>query len=157
MLAMLLLDAYPTVNHSRFDILATDLSRRALAKARAATYDPYSLRHTEAYWKTKYFEPTSDGQMAVRQEVRQLLRFEHGNLFTGELNVSANSVDAVLCRNVIIYFDEKSRQRVLMNLYNALKPGGYLMLGHSESLAHVASPFELTKLDRFIMYRKGVK
>lgn len=153
--AMLLRDAYPAVNKNRFDILATDLSRRALATARAATYDPYSLRHTEAYWKTKYFESTSDGRMTVRRDVQQLLRFEHGNLFTGEFNVRPNSIDAVLCRNVIIYFDEKSRQRVLMNLYNALKPGGYLMLGHSESLAHVASPFEVTKLGKFIMYRKG--
>ncbi len=153
--AMLLLDAHPVVNRSRFDVLGTDLSRRALAMARAATYDPYSLRHTEAYWKTKYFEPAPDGRMAVRPDVRQLLHFERGNLFTGELSVRPNSIDAVLCRNVIIYFDEKSRQRVLMNLYDALKPGGYLMLGHSESLAHVASPFEVTKVDKFIMYRKA--
>ena len=154
-MAMLLLDAYPTLSKHRLDILATDLSRQALTTARAATYDPYSLRHTEAYWKTKYFEPASDGRLTVRPDVQQVLHFEHGNLFTGEFNVRLNSIDAVLCRNVIIYFDEKSRQRVLMNLYNALNPGGYLLLGHSESLAHVASPFEVTKLGKFLVYRKG--
>jgi chemotaxis protein methyltransferase CheR len=63
-------------------------------------------------------------------------------------------VDAIFCRNVLIYFDVRSRKRVIDNLYQRLSPGGYLMLGHSESLLNLSTAFELVHLRDDLVYRK---
>jgi len=154
-LAMLLLEDYPAAVATRFEVLATDISQRALETARAGVYDPYSLRHTEPRWLAKYFQPASGGRQEVCDNVRQLVRFGQANLIDPALAQRVRAMDAVLCRNVIIYFDDQSRQAVLSNFYAALKPGGYLMLGHSESLIHTVTPFEIARVGGTIMYRKS--
>ncbi len=154
-LAMLLLELYPTARAGQFDILATDISQRALAIARTGVYDPYSLRRTDPRMTAKYFQPTSDGRYTVRKDVQQMVRFDHANLIDPALARRIQAMDAVICRNVIIYLDAQSRQAVLANLYAALKPGGHLLLGHSESLLHVVTPFEVARVAGKIMYRKG--
>ncbi len=153
-LAMLLLDAYPVYNSSKFSVEATDISPRALEIAREGVYDPYSLRHTALSWKTRYFDTLKDGRFAVRQEAKRLVHFEHANLLDPDFVRRHSSVDFALCRNVIIYFDDHSRRIVFENLYRALKPGGFLALGHSEVMADVGLPFEITRVGKAILYRK---
>lgn len=150
----MLLEAYQSKATAQFEILATDISQSALEAARAGVYDPYSLRHTEQYRLIKYFQPMADGRQKVREEVRRLVRFGWANLVDPALALRVGRMDAILCRNVIIYFDSQSRQTVLSNFHAALKPGGHLMLGHSESLAHAATPFEIVRMGGTIIYRK---
>lgn len=156
-LAMLLLEDYPATAAARFEILATDISQRALEAARAGVYDPYSLRHTEPYWLAKYFQPASGGRQEVCENVRQLVRFGQANLIDPALAQRVRAMDAILCRNVIIYLDDQSRRAALTNFYAALKPAGHLMLGHSESLIHTVTPFEVARVGGTIMYRKNTK
>lgn len=156
-LAMLLLEDYPATAAARFEILATDISQRALEAARAGVYDPYSLRHTEPYWLAKYFQPASGGRQEVCENMRRLVRFGQANLIDPALAQRVQAMDAILCRNVIIYLDDQSRRAALTNFYAALKPGGYLMLGHSESLFHTVTPFEVARVGGTIMYRKNMK
>ena len=155
-LAMLLLEACPATAASRFEILATDVSQRALEIARAGTYDPYTLRHTEPRWLSRCFQPEPDGRQSVCENVRQLVRFDQANPVDPALAQRTRAMDVILCRNVIIYFDDQSRQEVLANLYAALKPGGYLILGHSETLFHMLTPFEVKRVGETILYRKGI-
>ena len=156
-LAMLLLEDYPATAAARFEILATDISQRALEAARAGVYDPYSLRHTEPYWLAKYFQPASGGRQEVCENVRRLVRFGQANLIDPALAQRVRAMDAILCRNVIIYLDDQSRRAALTNFYAALKPAGHLMLGHSESLIHTVTPFEVARVGGTIMYRKNTK
>jgi chemotaxis protein methyltransferase CheR len=156
-LAMLLLEDYPATAAARFEILATDISQRALEAARAGVYDPYSLRHTEPYWLAKYFQPASGGRQEVCENVRRLVRFGQANLIDPALAQRVRAMDAILCRNVIIYLDDQSRRAALTNFYAALKPAGHLMLGHSESLVHTVTPFEVARVGGTIMYRKNTK
>jgi chemotaxis protein methyltransferase CheR len=153
-LAMLLLDAHPATAVERFEILATDISQHALETARAGVYDPYSLRHAQPRWLEKYFRSAPGGKQALCKQVRQLVRFERANLVEPTQVRHVQGMDVVLCRNVIIYFDERSRRTALDNIHAALKPGGYLLLGHSESLAHTVTPFEIARVNGRIMYRK---
>jgi chemotaxis protein methyltransferase CheR len=153
-LAMLLLEACSEVAVAQIEILATDISQRALEAARAAVYDPHSLRHTEPYRLARYFRTAPAGRYAVREDVRRLVRFGHTNLVDLTLAERIRAMDLVLCRNLIIYLDDQGRQVALDNLHAALRPGGYLTLGHSESLIHVTTPFEVARVGGSIMYRK---
>lgn len=153
-IAMLLLEAFPETGAAQFEILATDISQRALEIARAGVYDPYSLRHAEPRWREQYFQPTSDGRQEVCENARRFVRFGQANLIDPTLVQRVREMDAILCRNVIIYMDDQSRRAALANLHAALKPGGYLILGHSESLVHTPTPFEVARVEGKIMYRK---
>jgi chemotaxis protein methyltransferase CheR len=153
-LAMMLLEAYPAVTASRLEILATDISQRALETARAGVYDPYSLRRTGQFWTEKYFRLTPDGRQEICASVKRLVRFEWANLVDSAKAQPARVMDLVLCRNVLIYMEDHSRQEALERFYAALRPGGYLILGHSESLIHVATPFEVARVGGSIIYRK---
>ena len=152
-LAMLALESQPQAR-AKIDIWATDISQRALEMAQRGMYDPHATRHTEANWLAKYFQPTQNGFKAISAQARQLVRFERHNLIDPHLPARARPVDVILCRNVIIYFDQKSRQAALNNFDAILKPGGYLLLGHSESLAQTATPFELTRIGDKLVYHK---
>lgn len=153
-LAMLLLESYPATAATRFEILATDISQQALEVARAGVYDPYSLRHTESRWLAKYFQSVPGGRQQVNENVRRLVHFGQANLVDPALARRVRAMDVILCRNVIIYFDEPSRRTVLTNFFSTLKPGGHLMMGHSESLFHTVTPFEIARVRGTIMYRK---
>jgi chemotaxis protein methyltransferase CheR len=83
-----------------------------------------------------------------------MCHFGHLNLLDGLRASTIGRVDAVFCRNVLIYFDPSSKRRVIDNLYERLVPGGYLMLGHSESLLNLSTAFELVHLSSDLVYRK---
>ncbi|MBN2003819.1 MAG: protein-glutamate O-methyltransferase CheR [Anaerolineae bacterium] len=151
-LAMLLLDAQRT-SARRFSILATDISQQALEAARNASYDPYSLRRTEERWQKQYFQP--DGlRYLVNEEARRMVHFGQANLVDNTLAQRIQKMDLILCRNVLIYLSDAGRAVALDTFYRALKPGGHLILGHSESLIHVRTSFEIARLEGKILYRK---
>ena len=83
-----------------------------------------------------------------------MCHFGHLNLLEGNRAAIVGRVDAVFCRNVLIYFDAASRQRVIDTFYERLGPGGYLLLGHSESLLNVSTAFELVHLSSDLVYRR---
>jgi len=155
-LALLLLDSVHQLSNGYAKIRATDISQRALEIARNGAFDPHSLRHTEQRWLSKYFQPSQDGLMAIGQPARSLVTFEQANLVDPDLPRRVGRMDVILCRNVIIYFDQGSRKIALRNFFEILKPGGYLILGHSESLAHTATPFELARVGGSLIYWKPV-
>jgi chemotaxis protein methyltransferase CheR len=157
-LAMTLHAALPPPALAACEILATDISQRALEAARQGQYDPYSLRHTAAAWREHYFEPAPPpapaGRQILRADVRRLVHFGRANLIDGTLPGRVGQLDLILCRNVMIYFDRASRDVALANLFAALRPGGYLVLGASESLAHAPAPFTLERVGGLLLYRR---
>ena len=149
-------------------IVGTDISRRVLASAAAAEYPVSALRATSEELRRTQFRLVN-GRFVPRDEVRALVSFVHENLLaTGhrELGspalatpgqppgVSLNELDAIFCRNVMIYFDLAARRRVLTAFRGRLSPGGYLLLGHSESLINVTADFELVHLRNDLVYRR---
>ena len=136
------------------DILGTDLSKKALAVARHAEYGPAGLRATTPAQRARFFEPTEQGRLRVTAEYRAPVRFGQLNL----LDVAGAAVlphfDVIFCRNVLIYFDVETRRRVVNVFFERLRPGGLLLLGHSENLLSAGSPFELLQLRGDLVYRK---
>jgi chemotaxis protein methyltransferase CheR len=135
------------------EVLGIDLSRRALAAARAGVYGPSAFRAPESEQLRPWFQPR-DGRRAVRAEVGRMVRFAQANLVDPAAVESLPAADVVFCRNVLIYFDLAVRRRVLASIRRRLRPGGYLLLGHSESLVQVAADFELVHLRHDLVYRR---
>jgi chemotaxis protein methyltransferase CheR len=135
------------------EIYGTDISKRVLAAARRAEYGPSSLRATPPDLVDRYFERTG-GRVRVRDEVRAHVSFGHVNLLDPEMAQLVPRSDVVFCRNVLIYFDAPARKQVLRVLYEKLFEGGYLLLGHSESLISLSTDFELVHLRHDLVYRR---
>jgi chemotaxis protein methyltransferase CheR len=134
-------------------VIGTDLSKQCVAHARRAVYQSSSLRATSPRDRARYFNESVDG-FHVIESVKKLCQFGQMNLFDAGRGNLVGRVDAIFCRNVLIYFDVRSRKRVIDNLYQRLTPGGYLMLGHSESLLNLSTAFELVHLRDDLVYRK---
>jgi chemotaxis protein methyltransferase CheR len=134
-------------------VIGTDLSKHCVAHARRGVYQASSLRATSARDKSRYFLELGDG-FHVTDQVKKLCQFGQMNLFDSGRGNLVGRVDAIFCRNVLIYFDVRSRKRVIDHLYQRLSPGGYLMLGHSESLLNLSTAFELVHLRDDLVYRK---
>ena len=99
---------------------------------------------------------TEDGaRYELNPEVRRMARFHHVNLSDRTAMMRMRGVDIVLCANVLIYFDNQAKQRVVSSIYNNLNPGGYLIVGFSETLYGVSQSFQSVRFDKTIAYKKG--
>ena len=105
--------------------------------------------------RRRYFVERPDGAH-VADDLRGICQFGHLNLLDTSRSSVVGRVDVIFCRNVLIYFDDFSRRRVIEMFYERLLPGGYLLLGHSESLLNVSTAFELVHLREDLVYRKPV-
>ncbi|RMG18459.1 MAG: protein-glutamate O-methyltransferase CheR [Deltaproteobacteria bacterium] len=135
------------------EIFGNDISRKVLAAARKAEYGAHALRATDPQRIERFFEQSGE-RYRVRDELRRLVSFGRLNLLDAQMIGLLGRMDAIFCRNVLIYFDLEARRRVLGLFYGRLKPGGYLFLGHSESLIHLSTDFELAHLSRDLVYRR---
>lgn len=132
---------------------ASDISRRCLAKAREGAYREASFRETPPELRERYFME-KDGLSVLSPELRRHVSFTRTNLLEPARFALLGPLDVVLCRNVIIYFDRETKKRVIDSFADRLAPGGFLLLGHSESLIHLTSAFELAHLRNDLVYRK---
>jgi chemotaxis protein methyltransferase CheR len=126
----------------RFRILATDISTQMLDRAERAIYTEEQVAPVPSVLRRKYFlrsKDRSSGRVKVAPELRKLVEFERLNFMDAEYNV-CDRADAIFCRNVLIYFNSQIQQEILSKLCRHLVPGGYLFVGHSESLHDMSLP-----------------
>jgi chemotaxis protein methyltransferase CheR len=127
--------------------MATDVSERALEAARSGTYGARAVQLASADELARFFVARPDGRYAVRPEVRELVEFRHHNLVTEPPPFGAGErLDLVLCRNVTIYFSRETTRELVSRLHGVLRDGGYLFLGHAETLWQVSDEFRLVAL-----------
>jgi chemotaxis protein methyltransferase CheR len=134
-------------------IIGSDISKQNVAFARRGVYRSSAFRATPAPARRAYFIDRPDGAH-VCDTIKKYCHFGQLNLLESGRAGMVGRVDVIFCRNVLIYFDLRSRRRVIDNLYERLVPGGYLLLGHSESLLNVSTAFELVHLEEDLVYRK---
>lgn len=135
-------------------VFGNDISRRVLRKARDATYQSASFRAMIPEYE-RFFITTDQGRQ-VHPRIRSMCHFGHLNLMNDRRSAIVGTVDVAFCRNVLIYFDDTSRQKVLDTIYQRLHRGGYLLLGHSESLLQTSTAFEIAQLTTDIVYRRPI-
>lgn len=149
---IMFLTEYFGANARRWDysMLATDISQKVLEAAENGVYPPASVAEVPPAWLSKYFVSLPGGNVQFRPEYRRLVSFRRFNLM--EPIPFHRPFDLIFCRNVMIYFDQPTKTALIRRFYDALKPGGYLFIGHSEALLHSDSRF------RYVcpsIYRKG--
>lgn len=136
-------------------VFGSDISRRCVAHARRGIYGLSAFRAMPMVMRKRYLVDRPDGAHVI-DDLRSICQFGHINLLNVPRTSVVGRVDVIFCRNVLIYFDEASRRRVIDMFYERLLPGGYLLLGHSESLLNVSTAFELVHLREDLVYRKPV-
>jgi chemotaxis protein methyltransferase CheR len=138
-LAMTLQEALAGKGAWDVKILATDISRNVLRKAAAGTYDEARIRAIPAPLRERYFA-SEHSQSQVVPRIREMVKFNYLNLmdpwpFSGPF-------DFIFCRNVMIYFDKPTQEKLVNRFWNCLEPGGVLFTGHSESLTGISHRFQ---------------
>jgi chemotaxis protein methyltransferase CheR len=139
-IAMTLLHHFPQSSGWQIEILATDISTRVLARARAGIWPmAKSTQIPEKYLKSFMLRGTGaqEGKMKVGLEIQRAIRFEYLNLLEEPTSPRTVPFDMVFCRNVLIYFQPETKIQVVRRLLSRLAPDGYLFVGHSESLNHL--------------------
>ena len=150
-LSMMLMEK--NIPSSRFEIYASDLSEEVLSSAKKAVYNSYATRNIPPGYLNKFF--ASNGQShSLNATVKNTVTFSKINLINDKKLKTLRGMDIIFCRNVLIYFDAKAKQKVVSILYDNLNPGGYLFIGSSESLHNVTRAFRPSISNKVIMYQK---
>lgn len=134
-------------------VFGNDISRRVLQVARKGLYGRASFRQTDPKFIRRYFREV-EGKYQLKDEVKALASFGMVNLMDESQLAIVGEVDVILCRNVLIYFDQVSRKKAVGHFYRKLVKGGYLLLGHSESLLNLTTAFQIVHLEHDMVYRK---
>lgn len=132
------------------EVLATDISRQAVARAVRAVYPGRSLSNLTSQEIATYFTPDQD-QFELKPAFRNRVSFVVMNLVQ---SLYLGRMDCIFCMNVLIYFSDERREQLIRGFYDCLEPGGYLMLGHSETLGSLSFKFEKIVFEDFMLYRK---
>jgi chemotaxis protein methyltransferase CheR len=139
----------------RTRVVGSDISRKVVAHARRGAYGSSSFRTTTDYFQQRYFRE-QDGRHQIRDEIRSMCSFGQLNLLATDRFHVLGECDVIFCRNVLMYLSSEARQRIVEAFYDTLAPGGYLLLGHSESLLNVTTRFDLVHLAKDLVYRRPV-
>ena len=152
-LAMIVQEVFPQSLSWDCKIVATDIDENMLQKVAAARYGQRSVNDVPQEYKDKYLIAEGEGYV-VRRRTTALVEPRHLNLNDRMALRTMRGFDFIFCRNVLIYFDDLSRKSVVDHFYNALNPGGYIFLGHSESIGRVTTAFKLRRFENHLVYVK---
>jgi chemotaxis protein methyltransferase CheR len=149
-IAITVADALANADAWDVEILATDIGRHALDHAERGVYCGRSIAKVSEQQLATHFVPTKHGHQ-VRPRLRKMIKFVQMNLSSA---VYVGKMDLIFCMNVLIYFSEERKRELVQRFYDTLEPGGYLFLGHSESISKLPVKFQAIVLNDCILYRK---
>ncbi len=156
-IAMLLLESGDWWRDWQVEILGSDINQRVLHTARKGVYKKTSHRVSTPEMIKKYFVEEGKGDYRIIDAVRELVSFSYVNLLDPFKTSLINNMDVIFCRNVIIYFDRDAKKKVVESFHDKLRDGGYLLLGHSESLINLSNAFVLRTLKNDMVYQKPAR
>lgn len=134
-------------------VKGVDIDENVLSAALKAEYDSRSVKDVPPDYLERYFNRLGGGMYRVKQEIRDLVSFEHVNLMDRRSLRNERNYDFIFCRNMLIYFDDQSRKQVVERFYTMLNRGGYIFLGHAESLSRITTSFKIKRIDGFTVYQ----
>lgn len=149
-----MLENWTLVDAYNIEIVGSDIDTAALARAVEGNFSQRSLARLPEALLNSYFEPEQHCQRRIIADLRESVRFTQANLIDPASVAPLGRFDVILCRNLLIYFDDDARIAAGETLYDRLNPGGYLCLGHSESMSRISDRFTVTRLADAIVYRR---
>lgn len=153
-IAIWLLENWSLVDDYEIEIVGADIDTQVLSMARAGVYGKRALMRLSPSLIAKYFAALDEDRWQIIDELRQSVRFGAVNLVESGETRPYGQFDVIFCRNVLIYFDDASRRVAAENLYENLSPGGFICLGHSESMSRISALFDVRRFDDAIVYQR---
>jgi chemotaxis protein methyltransferase CheR len=155
-IAIYLLEFWPGLATWDIEIISSDIDTEILAHARKGLYSARSVQHLPPWILNKHFKHTVAGYQ-ISQDLREAVEFTRVNLSEPADTRPYRNFDIIFCRNLLIYFDELSRKAAAETFYDALRPGGYVCLGHSESMSRISNIYKIHKFPEAIVYQKPLE
>jgi chemotaxis protein methyltransferase CheR len=152
-IAMCLIERWSGIKDHDVEIISSDIDTNMLAHAKGGLYSARSTQHVPEAYLRKYFKKTSGG-FQIDDELRNAVEFTRVNLQDPTDVRPYRHFDVIFCRNLLIYFDDVSRKQAAETFYDALQPGGFILLGHSESMSRISSLFQVRKFADAIVYQR---
>jgi len=154
-IALWLLENWAMVDVYNIEIVGSEIDTEVLNAARHGRYGVRSLAKLPRQVLETYFGPEEDGEREIIQDLKESVKFTRANLIDAVSVGQQGKFDIIFCRNLLIYFDESSREAAAKNLHEALLPGGFLCLGHTESMSRISSRFAPRRFDDAIVYGRS--
>jgi chemotaxis protein methyltransferase CheR len=153
-IAIWLLENWPQVDAYDIEIIGSDIDTRVLKAAAEGLFSKRALMRLTPDLIGRYFEELDDDRWRILADIRDSVRFTPVNLVDPAQTRPHGRFDVIFCRNVLIYFDDASRRVAAENLYENLEPGGFICLGHTESMSRISPLFEVRRFDDAIVYQR---
>ena len=154
-IAIKLLEEWPGIDVHDVNIQASDIDTTVLASAKRAVYSERSVTRLPANYLKKHFERTKDGTYALSRDIVDCVDRSVINVSETDEMMRRTKVDIIFCRNMLIYFDDQTRRKVIDHFFDLLNDGGFLFLGHSESISRTTSLFRVRKFKDSTVYQKS--
>ncbi|WP_244478146.1 MULTISPECIES: protein-glutamate O-methyltransferase CheR [unclassified Methylobacterium] len=152
--AIQIIENWSRADDFAIEIRGSDIDTRVLNEARQGIYGERSLHRLTPALRAKYFQSVGPDRFQLREELRESVDFSIANIVDPLHTTRYRAVDVIFCRNLLIYFDDVSRRLAVEALYDCLSPGGFICLGHSESMSRISSMFQPRKFGDTIVYQK---
>ena len=152
--AIWLLENWPLVDRYEIEIVGSDIDTDVLETARIGLYGKRSLMRLPPGLVDRYFVPREFESWQILDDLRDSVQFTRVNIVDPAQTRLHGRFDVIFCRNVLIYFDDASRRLAAENLYENLVPGGYICLGHAESMSRISPLFDVRRFDDAIVYQR---
>jgi chemotaxis protein methyltransferase CheR len=156
-IAIWLLENWSEVDSFEIEIVGSDIDTRVLEAAKAGIFGKRALMRLSPQLIAKYFGHLDEERWLILDDLRQSVRFSRVNIVETKETRPQGQFDVIFCRNVLIYFDDESRRIAAENLYDNLLPGGFICLGHTESMSRISPLFEVCRYSDAIVYRKPLE
>lgn len=153
-IAMHLLERWPGIAHHDVEILSSDIDTQVLDAAQRGIYSARSVANIPKPWMDKYFMRLNDHEWAISRELVAAVEFSRVNLSDPADTRRFRDVDLIFCRNLLIYFDDTSRRAAAEAMFDALRPGGFVCLGHSESMSRISALYRVRRFADAMVYQK---
>jgi len=156
-IAVWLLENWPLVDAYNIEIVGSDIDTAILRQAVDGYFGQRSLSRLSPEIRDRYFEREVDQQRQLIRDLRESVTFAKGNIVDRQSLGALGRFDVIFCRNLLIYFDEAARETAARNIHELLNPGGYVCLGHTESMSRISQTFEAVRFPDAIVYREAVR
>ncbi|NBC37416.1 chemotaxis protein [Novosphingobium sp. FSY-8] len=155
-IAISILENWGRANDFDIEILASDIDSRVLGRAQEGIYEARALHRVPTKVRDTYFRKLDNDRWQVIDDLRESVDFSLVNVCNPTQMARMRGIDVIFCRNLLIYFDDLSRRRAAEHFYEALNPGGFVALGHSESMSRISNIFNPRKFPEAIVHQRPV-
>jgi len=156
-IAIYLLERWPLIDDYEVEIMSSDIDTTVLSAAQRGVYSARSIGQLPKPYLDKYFRRLSDNEFAISRDLVAAVDFSRVNLSDANDTRKFRNIDVIFCRNLLIYFDDLSRRLAAEAMYDALSPGGFVCLGHSESMSRISALYTVRRFPDAMVYQKPMQ